>query len=61
VNRFIDHLQVVTTDKNYTIADFHTPNHSILMSSQSIFTSLYVVSALHNGYPSAVFSLDVSC
>jgi hypothetical protein len=26
---FIDHLQVVTTN-NYTITDFHTPNHSTL-------------------------------
>jgi hypothetical protein len=30
VNRFIDHLQVVTTNNCYTIADLHVPNHSTL-------------------------------
>jgi hypothetical protein len=29
-------------------------------SSQSISTSLYLVTALRNGYPSAEFSLDIS-
>jgi hypothetical protein len=51
---FIDHLQIVTTNNYYTIADFHTK------SSQSAFTSLYLVTALHNGYSSAMSSLDVS-
>jgi hypothetical protein len=49
VNRFIDHLQVVTTNNHTTIADFHTK------SSQSTFTSLYLVTALNRGYSSAVF------
>jgi hypothetical protein len=30
VNKFIDHLQVVTTNNYYTIADFDTTNHSTL-------------------------------
>jgi hypothetical protein len=30
VNRFIDHIQAVTTNNYYTIADFHTTNHSTL-------------------------------
>jgi hypothetical protein len=30
VNRFIDHLQVVSTNKYNTVADFHTTNHSTL-------------------------------
>jgi hypothetical protein len=30
VNRFIDHLQVVTTNNHNTIADFHNTNHSAL-------------------------------
>jgi hypothetical protein len=30
VNRFIDNLHVVTTNNYYTIADFHTTNHSTL-------------------------------
>jgi hypothetical protein len=30
VNRFIDHLQVLTTNNCNTIADFHTTNHSTL-------------------------------
>jgi hypothetical protein len=59
MNRFVNHLLVVTTN-NYNIADFHTTNHSTLKSSQSILTSLYLVTSLNNGYSSAVFSLDVS-
>jgi hypothetical protein len=60
VNRFIDHLQVVTTSNYNTIADFHTTNHSPL-PSQSAFTSRYLITALNNGYSSAMFSLDASC
>jgi hypothetical protein len=56
VNRFTDHLQVVTTNNYNTFADFHITTKF----SQSTFTSLYLVTALHNGYSSAVFSLDVS-
>jgi hypothetical protein len=37
VNRFTDHLQVVTTSNYYTIAAFHTTDHSILKSSESTF------------------------
>jgi hypothetical protein len=54
VNRFIDHLNVINTNKCNTIADFHTK------SSQSTFTSLYLVTALNNGYSFAVFPLDFS-
>jgi hypothetical protein len=60
MNRFTDHLQVITTNNYYTIADFHTTNHSTLSVLSLISTSLYLVSALHNGYSFAVFSLDVS-
>jgi hypothetical protein len=59
VNRFIDHLEVVTTNNYNTIADFHTTNHSSL-SILSIFTGLYLVTALNNGCSSVVLSLDVS-
>jgi hypothetical protein len=59
-NRFIDHLQVLTANNYYIIADFHATDHSTLKSSQSTFTGLYLVTALHNGYSSATFSLDVS-
>jgi hypothetical protein len=39
-NRFIDHLQVVTTNNYNTIADFHTTNHSTLsLESESHFTT----------------------
>jgi hypothetical protein len=54
VNRFIDHSQAVTTNNCTTIADFHTK------FSESTFTSLYLVTALNNGYSSVVFSLDIS-
>jgi hypothetical protein len=53
-------VPVVTTKNYYTIANFHTTNHSTLKTSQSIFTSLYLVTALHNGCSSAMSSLDVS-
>jgi hypothetical protein len=59
VNRFIDHLQVVITNNYYTVADFHITNHSALKSSESAFTSFYLVTAVNNGYSSSVFSLDV--
>jgi hypothetical protein len=60
VNIFTDHSEDVTKNNYYTIADFHTTNHSTFKSSQSIFTGLYLALALHTGYSSAVFSLDVS-
>jgi hypothetical protein len=56
---FIYHLHVVTLNNYYTIADFHTTNHSTL-SLLNLFTSLYLVTAIHSGYSSAVSSLDVS-
>jgi hypothetical protein len=59
VNTFIDYLQVVNANNYYTTAEYHITNHSTL-SSQSTFTSLFLVTALHNGYSSAVFPLDVS-
>jgi hypothetical protein len=55
----IDHFQVVTTNNYYTIADFHTINHTTL-SSKSAFTSRCLVTALHNGCSSAKFTLNVS-
>jgi hypothetical protein len=51
---WIDHLQGVTANNYNSITDFHTK------SSQSTFTSLYLVTALSNGYSSTMFSLDVS-
>jgi hypothetical protein len=39
----------ITTYNYKIIADFHTTNHSTL-SSQSTFTTLYLVTALHNGF-----------
>jgi hypothetical protein len=53
MNRFIDHLQVVTTN-NYeynSIAEFHTK------SSKYTFTSRCLVAGLKNGYSSAKFWL----
>jgi hypothetical protein len=41
--------QVVTTNNYNIIADFHTTDQSTLKSSQSTFTSLYLVRAVHNG------------
>jgi hypothetical protein len=51
---WIDHIQVVTANNYNTVADFHTK------CSQSAFTSIYLVTALNNGYSSAVFPLNVS-
>jgi hypothetical protein len=56
VNRFIEHLQMVTTNIYNTVSDFHTTNHPTL-SSQAAFISLYLVTTLNNGYSSAVFTL----
>jgi hypothetical protein len=58
VNRFIDQLHVVTTNNYNIIADFDTKNHSTL--SLLSLLSLVLVTALKNGYFSAVFSLDIS-
>jgi hypothetical protein len=54
VNRFTEHVQVITTNKYNTIADSHTTNNSTL----SLLNLLYVVTALHSGYSSAVSSLE---
>jgi hypothetical protein len=59
LNRFIDHLQVVTTNNYNTIADFHATNHSALFSMY-VFPSRYLVTDLNSGYSSALFSLNVS-
>jgi hypothetical protein len=59
MNRFIDYLQVVTTNNYNTVAYFHTTNHFTL-SSQSAFISRYLVISLNNGYSSTKFSLYVS-
>jgi hypothetical protein len=54
---FIDASQAVTTSHYTSIADLHTTNHK---SCKTIFTRLYLVTALHNGYSSAMCSQDVS-
>jgi hypothetical protein len=53
---FIDNLQVVATNNYNIIADFRTTNYFTL----STFTSVYLVTALHNGYSSTVSSLYVA-
>jgi hypothetical protein len=55
VNRSVDHLRVITTNNYYTIADFQTTNHTKLIR----LLTPYLVTAPHNGYSSAVSSLDV--
>jgi hypothetical protein len=52
VNRFTDHLQIITTYNYNTTADFHTKY------SQCTFNSLYLITALNKGYSSTMFSLD---
>jgi hypothetical protein len=59
VNRFIDHLQVVTTNNYYMFADFHTTNH-LTLSLLSLLPLVFIGNSSHNGYSSAVSSLDVS-
>jgi hypothetical protein len=54
VNRFTDHLHVVTTNNYNSIADLHTK------SSQSISTSFYLVTALYNDNSFTTSSLYVS-
>jgi hypothetical protein len=56
VNRFINNLQVVSTNNYYTIADFNTTNHSTL---RLLNLHSLVFTVLHNGYSSAVSSLDI--
>jgi hypothetical protein len=51
---FVNTLQVVSTNNYYTIADFHTTNHSTL----SLLNLLSL--GFHNGYSYSMFSLDVS-
>jgi hypothetical protein len=53
VNRFIDRSQVVIINNYNNIGDFHTE------PSEYISTSVYLVTAPHNGYSSAGSSLDV--
>jgi hypothetical protein len=55
---FIDHVQVVTTYKYNTLADFHTTNHTTLNLLSVL--SLVFITSLNNGYSSAMFSLSVS-
>jgi hypothetical protein len=45
VNRFIDHLRVVTTNNYNTIADFHTTNHSTL-SFLSLLSLIFTLQQL---------------
>jgi hypothetical protein len=59
VNRFIDHLRAITTNNHYTITDFYTPNYSTLSLLNLRVLSL-VFTAIHNGYSSAMSSLDIS-
>jgi hypothetical protein len=55
---FIDHSEVVTATKYNTLADSHTPDHSTLNLLSVL--SLVFITALNNGYSSAVFSLSDS-
>jgi hypothetical protein len=58
--RSCDYSRSMDWISNYnTVADFHTTNHSTL-TSHSALTSRCLVTALNNGYSSAVVSLDVS-
>jgi hypothetical protein len=59
MNRYIEHSQVVTTNKYNTITDFHTTKHSTpeLLSE----LTLLFVTALNNGYSFTMFSSSVSC
>jgi hypothetical protein len=41
MNRFIDHLQVITANNYYTIADFHTTNRSTI-SLLSLFPLVFI-------------------
>jgi hypothetical protein len=52
VNRFIDHLQILT-ENNYCWFPHH--KSFITKTSQSTFTNFYSVTALHSGYSSAIF------
>jgi hypothetical protein len=54
---FIDHVytQLVITSNDNSIAYIHTTTHSTLKSSQSAFTGLYLITAVHNGYSSECF------
>jgi hypothetical protein len=51
---FIDHFQVVTTNNYYTIADFHTTNHSTLS-----FLSIFPLVLLGNSSPQWLFLYSV--
>jgi hypothetical protein len=55
---FIDHVEVITTNKYNTVADFHTTDHFTLNLLSLL--SLVFIAALNNGYSSALFSLSVS-
>jgi hypothetical protein len=51
VNGFIDHLQMVTRSNYGAIANLHTLQITIVhaKSSQSVFTSRFLVTDLNNG------------
>jgi hypothetical protein len=71
VSRFIDHLQVMTTNNCNTIADFHTTNHSTLsllnllslvftwsqLSTMAVPLQCFLVLNLSNGD----FSASIAC
>jgi hypothetical protein len=50
-------LSLIYTIHRYTYVRACTRTHQ---GSQSIFTSLYLVTAIHNGYSSVMSSLNVS-
>jgi hypothetical protein len=52
MNRFIEHLQVVTTNNYNIIADFHT-SQSLHAKSSTACTSRCLVTTLNNGDSSA--------
>jgi hypothetical protein len=58
MNRFIDHSQVVTTNKYNTVTDFHITKHTTLDLLSLL--SLVFVTALNNGCSFTMFTLSIS-
>jgi hypothetical protein len=62
VNGFIDHLQMVTISNYGVITNFHTSQitGAHAKSSQSPFTSRFVVTDLNNGESTASLPMSLS-